>query len=41
MTLEPGLALSLGIVLAMALIVLAITTRIVRTLPPRQPRRAK
>jgi multisubunit Na+/H+ antiporter MnhB subunit len=38
---EPGLALSLAIILAMAMIVLAITTRIVRTLPPRRSRRAK
>ena len=38
---EPGLALSLGIILAMAMIVLAITTRIMRALPPRRSRRAK
>src|SRR6516162_5682713 len=38
---EPGLALSLGMILAMAMIVLAITTRIMRALPPRRSRRAK
>jgi hypothetical protein len=38
---EPGLALSLGIIFAMAVIVLAITTRIMRALPPRRSRRAK
>jgi multisubunit Na+/H+ antiporter MnhB subunit len=35
---EPGLALSLGIIFAMAMIVLAITTRIMRALPPIPPR---
>jgi multisubunit Na+/H+ antiporter MnhB subunit len=38
---EPGLALSLGIIFAMAVIVLAITTRIMKVLPPRRSRRAK
>ena len=38
---EPGLALSLGMILVMAMIVLAITTRIMRALPPLRSRRAK
>ncbi|MGN6720360.1 MAG: hypothetical protein ACTHLX_23570 [Candidatus Binatia bacterium] len=41
MALEPGLALSVAVILAMAMVVLAITTRIVRTLPPHRSRRAK